>query len=74
MTDGTRQLHLGAILGGVGMTQNEWLHPDIPGDASVNIDWYIETARRAEAAKFDFVFVVEPMLLSNGYFQMILIQ
>jgi FMN-dependent oxidoreductase (nitrilotriacetate monooxygenase family) len=59
MTDVPRQLHLGAILGGVGMTQNEWLHPDIPGDASVNIDWYIETARRAEAAKFDFVFIVD---------------
>jgi FMN-dependent oxidoreductase (nitrilotriacetate monooxygenase family) len=59
MTGLPRQLHLGAILGGVGMTQNEWRHPDIPGDASVNIDWYIETARRAEAAKFDFVFVVD---------------
>jgi len=59
MTNVLRQLHLGAILGGVGMTQNEWRHPDIPGDASVNIDWYIETARRAEAAKFDFVFIVD---------------
>jgi FMN-dependent oxidoreductase (nitrilotriacetate monooxygenase family) len=59
MTGLPRQLHLGAILGGVGMTQNEWLHPDVPGDASVNIDWYIEATRRAEAAKFDFVFVVD---------------
>jgi FMN-dependent oxidoreductase (nitrilotriacetate monooxygenase family) len=54
-----RQLHLGAILAGVGTTQNEWLHPDIPGDASVNIDWYIAKARQAEAAKFDFVFIVD---------------
>jgi FMN-dependent oxidoreductase (nitrilotriacetate monooxygenase family) len=59
MTGLPRQLHLGAIIGGVGMTQNEWLHPDVPGDASVNIDWYIEATRRAEAAKFDFVFVVD---------------
>lgn len=54
-----RQLHLGAILAGVGSAQNDWLHPDLPGDASVNIDWYIENARRAEAAKFDLVFIVD---------------
>ncbi len=54
-----RQLHLGAILSGVGTTQNDWKHPDLPGDASVNIDWYIENARKAEAAKFDLVFIVD---------------
>jgi len=55
----TRQLHLGAILSGVGTTQNDWRHPDLPGDASVSIDWYIENARKAEAAKFDLVFIVD---------------
>jgi FMN-dependent oxidoreductase (nitrilotriacetate monooxygenase family) len=59
MTKPTRELHLGAILAGVGTTQNEWLHPDLPGDASVAIDWYIEQARKAEAAKFDLVFIVD---------------
>jgi FMN-dependent oxidoreductase (nitrilotriacetate monooxygenase family) len=54
-----RQLHLGAILTGVGSTQNDWLHPDLPGDASVSIDWFIENARKAEAAKFDLVFIVD---------------
>jgi FMN-dependent oxidoreductase (nitrilotriacetate monooxygenase family) len=55
----TRQLHLGAILSGVGTTQNDWRHPDLPGDASVDIKWYIENARKAEAAKFDLVFIVD---------------
>jgi FMN-dependent oxidoreductase (nitrilotriacetate monooxygenase family) len=55
----TRQLHLGAILSGVGTTQNGWRHPDLPGDASVDIDWYIANARLAEAAKFDLVFIVD---------------
>ena len=59
MTTSQRQLHLGAILAGVGTTQNGWRHPDLPGDASVNIDWYINNARRAEAAKFDLVFIVD---------------
>lgn len=54
-----RQLKLGAILGGVGMDHTNWLDPDLPGDASINIDWYIEHARLAEAAKFDLVFIVD---------------
>lgn len=59
MTSPKRPLHLGAILSGVGTTQNGWLDPDLPGDASVNIDWYIANARKAEAAKFDLVFIVD---------------
>jgi len=55
----TRQLHLGAILTGVGTDQQEWLDPEIPGDASIDIDWYKQQARAAEAAKFDFVFIVD---------------
>jgi FMN-dependent oxidoreductase (nitrilotriacetate monooxygenase family) len=54
-----RQLHLGAILAGVGTNHDDWRDPALPGDASVNIDWYIEAAREAEAAKFDLVFIVD---------------
>lgn len=54
-----RKLRLGAILSGVGMTQNEWRHPGLPADTSINIDWYRQAAQQAEAAKFDFVFIVD---------------
>jgi len=54
-----RQLRLGAILSGVGTTQNGWREPDLPGDASIDIDWYRTQARKAEAAKFDLVFIVD---------------
>ncbi|HYP97511.1 MAG TPA: LLM class flavin-dependent oxidoreductase [Polyangiaceae bacterium] len=54
-----RQLRLGAILQGVGMTQDGWKQPGVPTNASINIDWYKDAARRAEAAKFDFVFIVD---------------
>jgi FMN-dependent oxidoreductase (nitrilotriacetate monooxygenase family) len=54
-----RQLKLGAILSGVGTTQNGWRHPDLPGDASIDIDWYIAAAKKAEAARFDLVFIVD---------------
>jgi FMN-dependent oxidoreductase (nitrilotriacetate monooxygenase family) len=54
-----RQLRLGAILQGVGMTQDGWKQPGVPTNASINIDWYRQGARQAEAAKFDFIFIVD---------------
>ena len=54
-----RQLRLGAILQGVGMTQEGWKQPGVPNNASINIDWYREGAKSAEAAKFDFIFIVD---------------
>lgn len=55
----TRQLHLGAILEGVGTDQHSWRDPDLPGDASIDIDWYIRNAKLAEESKFDLVFIVD---------------
>jgi FMN-dependent oxidoreductase (nitrilotriacetate monooxygenase family) len=54
-----RQLHLGAILEGVGTDQHSWRDPDLAGDASIDIDWYIRNAKLAEEAKFDLVFIVD---------------
>ncbi|CAN5377312.1 LLM class flavin-dependent oxidoreductase [soil metagenome] len=54
-----RHLHLGAILEGVGTDQHSWRDPDLPGDASVDINWYIANAKLAEDAKFDLVFIVD---------------
>jgi len=54
-----RQLKLGAILEGVGADHSSWRDPDLAGDASIDIGWYIENARLAEAAKFDLVFIVD---------------
>src|SRR5579871_2782842 len=60
MTDqARRQLHLGAMLEGVGTDQFSWRDPSVPGDASIDVDWYIQNARLAEAAKFDLVFIVD---------------
>jgi FMN-dependent oxidoreductase (nitrilotriacetate monooxygenase family) len=61
-----RQLKLGGAVIGVGGPgqQNTWLDPEIPGDASVNIGWYIERARQLEAACFDFVFIVDSQFIT----------
>jgi len=61
-----RQLKLGAILMGVGGPgqHDVWKNPEIPGDASINIAWYIERARQAEAALFDLVFIVDSQFIT----------
>lgn len=61
-----RQLKLGLVPTGVGGPgdSNRWLDTDIPLDASVNIDWTIDIVRRAEAAKFDLVFIVDSQFIT----------
>ena len=61
-----RQLKLGAVSHGVGGPGSPylWLDEDFPVDASVNINWYIELARRAEEAKFDLVFIVDSQFIT----------
>lgn len=61
-----RQIKFGAILTGTGGPgdQLRWLDPEIPGDASVDIDWYIEHARLAEQGKFDLVFIVDSQFIT----------
>jgi FMN-dependent oxidoreductase (nitrilotriacetate monooxygenase family) len=59
----TRQLKLGATLWGVG-GHDTWQSPEIPGDASVNIDWYIQRARQAEAARLDFIFMPDSQFIT----------
>jgi len=62
-----RTLKLGLVTMGAGGPgqHNRWLDPDIPADASVNIQWYIEQVRKAEAAKFDFVFIVDSQYITK---------
>ena len=66
MTDQPRQLKLGAVTMGAGGPGQHylWLDPEIPGDASVNVNWYIEQARLAEAARFDLIFIVDSQFIT----------
>src|SRR5690349_8688648 len=61
-----RTLKLGAVLLGVGGPgqHHTWLNPEIPGDASVDVRWYIARAQQAEAAKFDLVFIVDSQFIT----------
>lgn len=56
---GVRQIHLGAVIGGPGGHFAGWRHPEAVIDASINPSFVKEVARKAEAGKFDFVFVAD---------------
>lgn len=59
-------IRFGAVLTGVGGPGhvNTWLDPEIPGDASISIGWYIDQAQRAEAARYDLVFIVDSQFIT----------
>ncbi len=61
-----RQLKLGAVSHGVGGPGSPylWLDEDLPADASVDINWYINLARQAEEAKFDLIFIVDSQFIT----------
>lgn len=61
-----KKLKMGAVLDGLGWNFMAWQHPDMPSDASENIDFYIQQAQLAEAAKFDTLFLVDVSHVGPG--------
>ncbi|SDD25921.1 FMN-dependent oxidoreductase, nitrilotriacetate monooxygenase family [Terribacillus halophilus] len=59
-----RRLKLGAMLHGVGTGWDNWKHPDAVADAGTNLEFYLEQARQAEDAKFDFGFVADSVYIT----------
>jgi FMN-dependent oxidoreductase (nitrilotriacetate monooxygenase family) len=62
-----RQIKLGVVpYGAGGPGQHKlWLDTDLPVDASVSIDWFVEIARQAEAARYDLLFVVDSQFITK---------
>jgi FMN-dependent oxidoreductase (nitrilotriacetate monooxygenase family) len=54
-----RKLHLGTTIHGAGATKYGWRQEGVAPDASISFAHYAEVARKAEAAKLDFVFIVD---------------
>ncbi|WHY54347.1 NtaA/DmoA family FMN-dependent monooxygenase [Peribacillus simplex] len=61
-----RKLKLGGIIDGVGWNYFGWRHPDIPVNASENIDFYVEKAIQLESAKFDAIFLADVSHIGPG--------
>jgi FMN-dependent oxidoreductase (nitrilotriacetate monooxygenase family) len=61
-----KKLKLAATIDGPGWNYVGWQHPDMPSDASENIDFYIQQAKLAEAAKFDTFFLIDVSHVGPG--------
>ena len=60
-----KHITFGIMLQGPGGHMNSWKHPSVPADASVNFDYYVRTARQAEAAGIAFVFIADGLYINE---------
>ena len=60
-----RKLHLGAFFSGTGSNMASWRHPNAVADGAINLNYYRELTRKAEAAKLDFVFFGDGLYISE---------
>ncbi len=58
-------MRLGAFLAGTGSNMASWRHPDAVADGAINLEYYKELTRKAEAAKLDFVFFGDGLYISE---------
>lgn len=58
-------IKFGVMLQGAGSHMNSWKHPGGPADASVNLDFFVRTARKAEAAGIAFAFVADGLYINE---------
>jgi alkanesulfonate monooxygenase SsuD/methylene tetrahydromethanopterin reductase-like flavin-dependent oxidoreductase (luciferase family) len=61
-----KKLKLAANLDGLGWNHVGWQHPNMPSDASENINHYIRQAKMAESARFDTLFLVDVSHVGPG--------
>lgn len=60
-----KQVKLGLIIHGIGGSTDGWRHPEIPADASVNLQFYIDQAKTAEKGLFSFVFIADGVYINK---------
>ena len=60
-----RKMRLGVFLAGTGSNMASWRHPDAIADGAINLEYYRELTRKAEAAKLDFVFFGDGLYISE---------
>jgi len=59
------RLTFGLMLQGAGSHMNAWRHPSNPADASVNLDFFIRNARKAEENGIGFAFVADGLYINE---------
>ena len=54
-----RRMRLGLSMRYLGYHIASWRHPDVPADGALSFDYFLRTALKAEAAKFDMIFFAD---------------
>jgi FMN-dependent oxidoreductase (nitrilotriacetate monooxygenase family) len=57
----SRQLHLNLFIHGRGHHEASWRHPNASTLPLTDLDYYIDLARKAEAARFDSIFLADTL-------------
>jgi FMN-dependent oxidoreductase (nitrilotriacetate monooxygenase family) len=65
----TRRMHLNLFFHSRGHHEASWRHPGTSPRALTDVDYYIDLARRAEAAKFDSIFLADQLALGGDVHQ-----
>ncbi len=60
-----RKLRLGAFFSGTGSNMASWRHPTALPDGPINLQYYRDLTRQAEAAQLDFVFFGDGLYISE---------
>lgn len=60
-----KQIKFGIMLQGAGGHMNSWKHPSGPADASVNLQFFIDAARKSEEAGIAFAFVADGLYINE---------
>lgn len=60
-----RQIRLGTMIHGPAGNMSAWRHPEAVIDASINFNYVLQTAKKAEAGKLDFVFIADGLYINE---------
>ena len=52
-------MRIGLSMRYTGYHMAAWRHPDVPADGAINFQYFLDTARKAEAARLDMIFFAD---------------
>lgn len=59
------KIKFGVLLQGPGANRNAWKDGSVPPNASINFDYYVEMALKAENAGIDFIFIADGLYIDQ---------
>ncbi|MFP4854726.1 hypothetical protein ACLFKR_39560, partial [Paraburkholderia sp. BR14264] len=62
----TKEMKLAVYLVGSGMHLGSWRLPHVQADASIDVNFYREMARKAEEGKLDAVFIADSLAIDEN--------